>query len=276
MKEIVDSHSHLGLGFDSKVATIDDYKRLKKILGITISLLMPQPILDLNQTRSELLFDQINKKVDEEIKKTNDDSYKFVPTVSPVYTSPKKLEEYIQLYKPLAFKIHMRADNSNPSLISNDWIKILKKYNIPLIVHTDYSKDSKTKKDILKNLNSSLNWMLFFQKNDIKGYLTHGARLNKEVFEKINKTDNILIGMGPDLLLQKYSSSALEQQGDYLKILYDNVNPDKLAFDIDFNWNLDNDGNLDSNSIKRLENYWTEDQLAKILCKNSKKLFNIK
>lgn len=276
MNNIIDSHSHLGLGMDDKLATIDDYKRLRSALGITFSLLMPQPILDKTIPRSELLFDEINNNIYAEIEKNNDNSFSFVPMVSPIYTSAKKLEEYIELYNPLALKIHMKSDNSNPDLISNDWIRIIKKYDLPLIVHTDYSKGNKSNKEILKNLNSSLKWMVFFQRNDIKGYLTHGARLNRFVLDNINKSSNILIGIGPDLLLENYSFKCVESKGKYLKTLYDNVDPNKLAFDIDFNWNIGLDGSLDSKSIERLEKYWNSEQLKKILYENSKKLFDIK
>jgi len=276
MNNIIDSHSHLGLGLNKKIATIDDYKRIRNNLGITYSLLMPQPIFDDEIPKSEQLFDQINNNIYEEIIKNKDDSISFVPMVSSIYTSPNKLEKYIEMYNPLALKIHMKSDNSNPDLISLAWIRIIKKYDLPIIVHTDYSKNNNSNLEKLKNLNSSLNWMLFFEKYDIKGYLTHGARLNKYVLENINKSNNILIGIGPDLLLKNYSPKCLEQRGEYLKILYDNVDPSKLVFDIDFNWNIDLNGSIDLNSITRLEKYWNDEQLRKILCENSKNFFNIK
>ena len=43
---IIDSHSHIGVGFNNRIATIEEYQIIKDKLNITISLLMPQPILN--------------------------------------------------------------------------------------------------------------------------------------------------------------------------------------------------------------------------------------
>ena len=140
--------------------------------------------------------------------------------------------------------------------------------------YTDFSDKNISEKDKLKNLNSALSWFKYFKENEIKGYLTHGARLNPYVLESINFTENIGIGIGPDVLLEEYPSS-LEQQGRVLDILYNYVNPDRLFFDLDYNWNLTKQNNLELGSINRVKSIWDEDDQRLILGENSNEFFGI-
>lgn len=275
-KIIIDSHSHLGVGFKGRIATPDEYMIVKEKYNISLSLLMPQPILN-REKRNILLFDDINMNTYNIICNSPlKDSSFFIPMISPIYMDASHIERYIELYHPVAFKIHYKSDFSFPEIICNDIIKLLKKYDIPLIVHTDYSPQNNDLKGKNKNLNSSLKWFRFFIKNNIKGYLTHGARLNKEVMREINKCDNVVIGVGPDLLLQNYSESDLEINTEYLKCLHDNVNPKNLLFDVDYNWNLTSENDFDYDSLYRINMLWNSDEANLILGDNSKKFFKIK
>lgn len=270
---IIDSHSHIGIGFNNRVATTLEYQSIREKLGINISLLMPQPILDnrRNQSQIDIINSELFKEIETGILK---DTAFFIPVVSPIFTSPEILEKYIELYQPLAFKIHLKNDYSYPEIIPQCFTRIIKKHNIPLIVHTDFSDKNISEKDKLKNLNSALSWFKYFKENEIKGYLTHGARLNPYVLESINFTENIGIGIGPDVLLEEYPSS-LEQQGRVLDILYNYVNPDRLFFDLDYNWNLTKQNNLELGSINRVKSIWNEDDQRLILGENSNEFFGI-
>lgn len=274
---IIDAHSHLGIGFQNRPATIEEYQKIKDKYNIDYSLIMPNPPqITYTQNHSELINSlnyETYKVISTSVLK---DSIFFVPIISPIYTSPSLLERYIEEYNPIALKIHLKVDASYPELISDEIIKILKKYNIPLIVHTDYSPSSNSFKEQLKNLNSAINWLNFFRKNEIKGYLTHGARLNKEVLQDVNGIDNVVIGLGPDFLLDQITPDSLEQS-DYLRTLHDYVDPSKICFDVDYNWNFVNlsTNELDFESIKRLENYWSDKELDYILGCNSNSFFQI-
>lgn len=268
---IIDSHSHIGVGFNNRIATIEEYQIIKDKLNITISLLMPQPILN-NLPRNQSTIDNLNAEVYKNISSTTNNL--FIPMISPIYTSSYDLERYIEIYQPVALKIHLKNDSSYPEIIPIKLTETIKKHNIPLIVHTDYSKTSLNEKETLKNLNSALKWLNYFKKNSIKGYLTHGARLSPEVLESINFEEEIVIGIGPDILLGLYQES-LEQKGDFLKILYNYVNPKRLLFDLDYNWNLDSNNNLELGSIKRIETLWNQEEQELILGKNSSEFFDI-
>ena len=269
---IIDSHSHLGMGW-SELCTAKEYKELMEKLGITYALIMPQPIFDERALKSVDIFHEKNKEVYEEIEKELNGKVSFVPMISPVNMSKKEITEYIELYKPIAFKVHYRSDFSYPEMIRKDIINVLKEYDIPLIVHTDFSKENDIKSQ-LKNLNTSYKWFEFFRNNELKGYLTHGARLNKQVIEEINKEKNVVIGIGPDLFLSEHNSQ-LEQQVDYLKYLSEYVDPELLLFDIDYNWNRNKDNSMDFLSVQRVKDVWKEDS-NKVLEKNSKRFFKIR
>ena len=260
---IIDSHSHIGVGYEGRIAYPEEYEMIKKKNNIDISLLMPQPLLNKDDFRCFEMIDKANKETFEIINNSalRDSSY-FVPMISPIYMGPNELENYI--------------DFSYPEAISCDIIRIIKKYDIPLIVHTDYAVDDSSLKNRMKNLNSAIKWFDFFLKNEIKGYLTHGARLNNEVLRRINNYDNIVIGVGPDLLLQQYSETGLEDNTEYLRCLYDYVDPRRLLFDVDYNWNIDGNGNLDFDSIDRIKKYWSEEDSQLILGENSREFFKIK
>ena len=271
--KIIDAHSHIGLGYNNEYSNIEEYKMVREALGIEFSFLMPQPIFTNNKNQEEL--DRLNNNV---FKIINESDIKnklfFIPMVSPIYTKPYILETYIEIYQPIALKIHFKNDYSSPELITEEWISIIKKYNIPLIVHTDYSKSNNNEKDKLKNLNSALKWFQFFNRTGIKGYLTHGARLNQYVLENINMTDNIKIGLGPDLLLS--SQPHTTEQMNYLKILHDYVDPTKLIYDVDYNWNRNKDtGLIDLGSVKRIEDMWDTKEQEQILRTNSIEFFGI-
>ncbi len=272
---IIDSHSHIGKGFIDTPATIEEYEVVRKHFSITTSLLMPQPIMDSKIERSTELFMKINEDVSKQISGCAiKDSIHFIPIFSPVYMSPKELEELIEIYQPKALKVHYKNDDSHPWLISEGHIKVLLKHDIPLIVHTDYSPNRGNYKDDLKNMNSGLEWYQFLTWKGLRGYLTHGARLNREVLDKVNKADNIVIGMGPDMMLQDYAVSGLEQR-NYLETLYNQVDPSKLVFDLDYNWNLNKNNELEYGSIDRLGEFYKEDELRLILGKNSERFFKI-
>lgn len=271
--KIIDAHSHIGLGYNNEYSTIEEYKKVKEALGIEYSFLMPQPIFSKNKNQEEL--DRLNINVFKLINESDiKDKLFFIPMISPIYTSPYILESYIEIYQPVALKIHFKNDYSSPDLISDEWISIIKKHNIPLIVHTDYSASNNNERDKLKNLNSALKWFQFFSRTGIKGYLTHGARLNQYVLENINKTENIRIGLGPDLLLS--SQPHTTEQSNYLQVLHDYVDPNKLIYDVDYNWNRNKDtGDFDLDSFKRIEDMWNIKEQEQILRTNSIEFFGI-
>lgn len=271
---IIDSHSHIGIGFNHSVATLEEYKKIQDLLNIDLSLLMPQPIL-YEKTKNQELLDKINSSLYQEISLSSiNEKVFFIPMVSPIYTPSYVLEKYIEHYQPIAFKIHLKNDSSHPDIIPESFTKTIKRKGIPLIVHTDYSKTTDSEKDRLKNLNSALSWFNYFKKNEIKGYLTHGARLSPYVLEQVNFEEGIGIGIGPDILLSQFPSS-LEQSSDFLTTLYNYVNPERLFFDIDYNWNLDQSNNLEINSITRIKSLWNVQEQNMILGENSNEFFGI-
>ena len=105
--KIIDAHSHIGLGYNNEYSNIEEYKMVREALGIEFSFLMPQPIFTKTKNQKEL--DRLNNNV---FKIINESDIKnklfFIPMVSPIYTKPYILETYIEIYRPVALKIHFK------------------------------------------------------------------------------------------------------------------------------------------------------------------------
>lgn len=157
----------------------------------------------------------------------------FVPMIHPRLDTPEYIEKMILEMDPIAIKVHSVGTASSPNDINEETLKILKKYNIPLIVHTDYDNGKFKENEGLSRAvqkASPIDWFNFFENNKIKGVLNHGATLNLEVFNKVNTSKYVMIAIGPDgYLNSNYGRFQIKKdiydQLGYLGVLKKYVNP---------------------------------------------------
>lgn len=305
-KRIIDAHSHIGVDrFFRFQGKLQEYIEECKKIGVTDSLLMPTPcpiIYCNDKSIIPLVWEYTNQHFSfyqEEIggKRTavNNNPYclankllqssinqmknigvnlSFVPLVHPKYDTIEYLDMLLQ-DRPIAIKLHGISSAFSPYDVSNEFWNIIRKYDIPIIVHTDYDNtDSNTPLTKLRNLNCPLDWIKVLTSQHIRALLTHGVRLFEESFRLINESDNFIVGIGPDSLISS-ERDRLYIDKDYLKTLFSMVDIDKLVFDIDYPWNV-KDNHLDFNSISRIKGLDLSDSdLNKVLCQNAIKFFNI-
>lgn len=305
-KRIIDSHSHIGVDYFFKFPGIlTEYLTKASQIGITDSLLMPTPCPVITKNGKEIvpliwnyenkLFNFYQKEfkgnqtavrenpyllannlLESEISKVNKGSIRlhFVPLVHPIFDTIEYLDSLLK-QKPVAIKLHGISSAFSPYDIGNNFWNIVRKYNIPIIVHTDYDNTgSETPLVKLRNLNQPLDWIKVFKINNVKALLTHGVRLCPESAKIVNQSNNFVVGIGPDSLIA-HEKERLYSDGIYLDELFSMINIDKLVFDIDYPWNIKNDS-LDFNSVKRIKNLSiSESDLDRVLFENSASFFNL-
>jgi len=303
--EIIDSHSHIGFDWCWGESNIKGYEKVAEKEGIKTALLMPAPgQIDFQSGKRIILYEYneqgfiysselektiptvrlINEQIFNILKSYNGKlKIKFVPLIHPILENYEYLYQINELYSPIAFKIHGVATGITPKLFSNEYIYHLKKIGKPIIVHTDYLKNSNENKCI-RNENSGHEWCKFFVNNDLKGYITHGARLDPRAFEIINKNENLVVGCGPDSLMINNTDRLFDELIDnqnninILKILKEKVAVDKILFDVDYSWNVKNSKSkeMDYDGVNRVKNvFHKQSEREKILCLNAKNFFKI-
>lgn len=305
-KRIIDAHSHIGVDrFFRFQGKLQEYVEECKKIGVTDSLLMPTPcpVISCNgksivpfvweYTKQHFSFYQeeiegkrtavednpyclANKLLQSSIKhmKNIEVNLLFVPLVHPKYDTIEYLDMLLQ-NRPIAIKLHGISSAFSPYDVSNEFWSIIRKYDIPIIVHTDYDNtDNNTPLTKLRNLNCPLDWIKVFTIQHIRALLTHGVRLCYESCKIINESDNFIVGIGPDSLISS-EKERLYRNDDYLKTLFSMVDINKLVFDIDYPWNI-KDNHLDFNSINRIKSLNLSDSdFNKVLCTNAIRFFNI-
>lgn len=312
MKYIIDGHSHIGNErFNSREETkCTDYVTFASKCGVNVALIMPVPCpispldigeLEPNKTVLSWRFDgnkfedyseskiisdrylknpykEINEYYFKEINKSTTENLKlyFIPIIHPRLDSIDYLEELIVKYSPVALKIHSVGTLTSPNEISQDWVRIINKYDMPIIVHTDFNNGKFDSNPALYNAVKKadpLEWYNFFESNQITGVLNHGAALSIETLEKVNKSNYVKVGIGPDEYFGKdfgrlaIDKKTFDEKG-FLKILHDVLLPEKLIFDIDFDYNQGQNKKLDFNCINRITGIWNEAESNLILCEN--------
>lgn len=323
IRRIVDSHSHIGKdSFHPFVGDINEYAEKATTIGVTDSLLMPTPspkILVNKQVinllwkydfdKHEFVFDYLGTKYSLNSNVcfapyalanllTKKDimncptaiNFHFVPLVHPIFDSIQYIDQLLDT-KPRAIKIHGIASGLSPENIPVDFANLVKEYDIPIIVHTDYDSaqvespiSNAWTLNYLRNANTPSNWIKFATKMGIRLYLTHGVRLDSDSIRLVNSTDLFVVGIGPDSLIRIEPSRLYNSTFDYLKELCDQVSINKLCFDLDYPWNvnkpiseLTNQSiDLDFGGVQRLQALGlSQNELDNILWKNAVRFFKI-
>ncbi len=312
---IYDAHSHIGTDlFFKREGALKDYFSLSQILKIKKANIMstPSPKYFEDDKLIEALFweennkkinyfkkiyegdevkivenpvnpyKQANKKLKEQIhnEKNQDVNLEYVPLVHPKLDTLDHLEE-ILINNPVAIKIHGIAAGIIPTEISNNFLKTIAKYDVPVIVHTDnYNKSITNPLAYFRKNNNAYDWCNAFRKNNVKGYITHGAYLCEKTFELINESNQFLLGIGPVKLMnlekEHFIKGTREDSDNYLQTIFDEVDMDKIALDLDFPWNVEDKMTAKEETISKFlvgEDLDEEDR-KKVFLKNSELFFN--
>jgi len=297
---IFDAHSHFGNDFYNGEIKIDNYLEYISQMNINMSLLMPtgspsennQKILKIkydNSSKKFIYFPSRNPFIKmnydyyDSLKKYNrgcQTKLIYIPYVHPVLDDCKLLEQLFYYINPCAIKINGVQSCVIPREISQKFIKLIKYYDIPLIIHTQYQKkydDMFGPNNIIKKLNHPYEWGQFLIANNLKGILNHGAGLDPRTLELIKDNKNILIGLGPDQTITDNRVSVIQDIDDqlwYLHNLKKYISANKLVFDLDYHWNLSN--NICNNDVERIKMVFNEQESQEIFSDNllsiSKKL----
>lgn len=310
---IIDCHSHFGNDYYCGNVELDDYIKYCKVLGISHAFLMPTPwpkyfdddgkevtslIWEHMNYKTKIYYSifngkkeqiyknpykQVNLKYFDLIKNNNSKiRLEYIPLVHGVLDTPDYLYELLDNIKPKAIKMHGFASGFSPEEIKPEICEILRCFDLPIILHTSvynynygYGYDTK----YWRNECHPNRWVKFLKENNLKGVLNHGACLNDDSILEVNRNDNLMIGIGPDLdILRDFFKVDIDKKTynniGYLKLLKEKVLTCKLLFDVDFNWNIDN-GQLDYLQIERFSKIWNESELDSILYGNAIKYYKL-
>lgn len=290
---VIDSHSHIGNDIFHGESTIDGYIDFAKKSHINVGILMgvPSPCSDLSNPNSRFMswkfngtnmdffgeknpFSDVNYKLNRLLEEKSNETLQllFVPTFHPILDEIDKFEQMLIETDPVAIKIHGIGSGVGPNDINQDYIELIRKYDIPIIVHTDcdFGKGS-VSMQYVRNINRAILWAKFCNQNKIKGILNHGASLDIETFKIVNNSDYLKIALGPDLIACIDSNRLyFDCKGDYkeyLMFLKKYLSISKIIYDADYNWNM-RKGQLDDyDSVERVKEIF-DNGAEKVLADN--------
>ncbi len=226
-----------------------------------------------------------------ELNKNLDIKYYFIPKIHPLLDTEKELERLIEEPETVALKIHGLATHTTPNQVPGWIVKLANSYSKPLFVHTDYLnknfKDNRTPESLKKIIykNTPKDWLTWAElTKPHKLYLAHLVRMDMESIDKINKSKNIVVGTGPDIMLEQEPWRLKQQPTE--NILYKaliSINSKKLVFSTDFAWNVFKRGNwtqFDWGSIERIVEQakkigLPKEELSDILSNNAIEFFSL-
>ena len=307
---VIDGHSHVGKDFYNNDISLNDYKKFCRKANIDKGIVMPMPwpcYSKEKETYSSLIWEHnnymeryyykvrvadgnkqeiiqnpyevVNNQIyDKIISQNSDIDIYFAPLIHGKLDNPDYLINLLNNKKVVAVKIHGFASGFSIEDIKPEIIEVLKEIDLPLIIHTSvynydygYGKDTK----YWRNLDHPIRWANFLLEHNLTGVLNHGVALNEDTIQLVNKYDNLLVGLGPDLNLNSdYLKVDMPKDKykniSYLKEIKKKISSDKVIFDIDYNWNLIPQTNqVDIQAVERVIEVWGNNDADKILSENA-------
>jgi hypothetical protein len=174
----------------------------------------------------------------------------FAPKTHPMLDNPNTLVKFLQEPSTIAIKIQGLATHTTPKSIPEWLIELSKRYDKPFIIHTDYLDTSiswiNEEMSYLIRNNSSYMWARWAKEKGVRAYLAHGLRLDPLAADIVNSSDNLIVGLGPDILLEKEQERLVIKNQNYLETLFNLVDENKIAFSTDYRWNVFDRGKWDN------------------------------
>jgi len=244
-----------------------------------------QEINPLNPYQRMNLYSLQNVKHYNEIQ--NKIKFYFAPKIHPILDNPDTLIEFLQEPSTIAIKINGLATHTTPQNIPEWLIELSKEYDKPFIIHTDYldSDANWVNKEIshLIRSNSPYMWAQWAKKKGVKACLAHGLRLDPLAADVVNSSNNLIVGLGPDKLLENEQERLVIKNQNYLETLFNLVDENKIIFSTDYRWNVFDRGkwdDLDWETHERIITYAnkrgkSKGFLSKIFYENAQEFFGI-
>lgn len=299
---VIDSHSHVGKDIFHGESTIDGYIDFAKKSHINVGIIMgvPSPCIDLKDPSTRFMywkfnginmefygkknpFSEMNYELNELLKEKSSDALQllFVPTFHPILDEIEQFEKMLVITDPVAIKIHGIGSGVGPDDISQDYIELIKKYELPVIVHVDcdFGKGSQSMQYV-RNINRAILWAKFFERNKIKGILNHGASLDLDTLELVNNSDYLRIALGPDKIAcidnNRLFFDCQSDYKEYLRFLKKHLDTSKILYDADYNWNKIEGQVDDYESVERVKEIFGDGSDAVDILSNNLLDFNPK
>lgn len=166
----------------------------------------------------------------------------FVPIVHPKLDRPQDLEHFLNDENAVAVKLHGLATHTIPAEVPG-WVpRLASRYDKPFIIHTDYysgdvGRAASPELARLMQGNNPSGWADWVIGNNVRAFLAHGIRLDAGTEKKIRREEGIVVGTGPDYVINVERERRFMPQKEYLSALFDLVEPEKIIFATDFAWN---------------------------------------
>lgn len=180
----------------------------------------------------------------------------------------------------VCLKIHGIASHSSPDVFPSWLNEFLRHHDLPVLVHTDWysgeigedlSPHAKALHELYRK-NSPIAYIHWALKHRLRVCINHGARLHQESIHIINNESDLMMGYGPDSLLDAEQDRLAVQTDDYTASLFEHASPDKVMFSTDYCWNANrrNQWNdLRWDSIPRIRRILSPNDQQKVLAENA-------
>lgn len=189
-----------------------------------------------------------NDHTQDEIRDLNMNSsinYHLLPKFHPKLDTLAEVERVLSFPSSVGLKIQGLATQSIPTDVSNALVDLLNNLGKPLYVHTDYL-NSNLKDRLEPNMskiiskNTPTAWINWAEENDLESlYLAHLLRLDPVAAEMAQDSGiDILVGIGPDLLLQDEPERLAIESNNVLEDAFRMFDSEMLTFNTDFGWNI--------------------------------------
>lgn len=313
-QEVYDAHSHIGIDvFIKRHAEIFSYLETAKKLKIKKANIMPAPcpFYETQEGKIQALIWEREKRnfkyfriTEKEGRKTKIENppnpyseannqlrsilsslknpnidLRYIPLIHPLLDEQSHLEKLIE-EDIVAIKIHGIAAGIEPSQVPRSVLELISKSGIPVILHTDNTQeDTNVPFNYLRKENSAINWINLFLRQEIKGYISHGAYLCEEAIREINNSDQFLLGIGPVKLIEFDKSNLLQpteiNNRGYLSKIFDQVDINKISFDIDFPCNVMDFTYSEEDLVSKdyVASYLSFSEQEKVFRKNAERFF---
>lgn len=168
----------------------------------------------------------------------------FAAKVHPFLDDPSCLEGLLE-NELVCLKIHGIASHSSPDAFPSWLNEFLRYHDLPVLVHTDwYSEEinesmpphAKALHELYRS-NSPIAYIHWALKHRLRVCINHGARLHRESIHIINNEPDLMIGHGPDSLLDAEQDRLAIPTNDYTASLFEYASPEKVMFSTDYRWN---------------------------------------
>lgn len=163
----------------------------------------------------------------------------FAPLFHPKLDTEDGFLRFADSSLTVAIKIHGISTYCGPGDMPKWIINLAKKKDLPFIIHTDYIRSDKAADEFanLVRRNSALKWAKWAIRNGVRAYLAHGIALDPEAAHLVGSTDQLVVGTGPDFLINK-QKERLAIETEFLPGLLNMIPHKQIVFSTDYAWNV--------------------------------------